>query len=56
MVVDKRYVFQTQRTLPQMALIKTSIKEDELTLEAPGMEAIVVKIPSNLNSLKKSCR
>jgi MOSC domain-containing protein len=40
MVVDAAGSFVSQRELPRMALIKTTLKESELVLRAPGMLAL----------------
>jgi uncharacterized protein YcbX len=40
MVVDADGRFVTQRELPRMALIRTTLKESELVLRAPGMLAL----------------
>jgi uncharacterized protein YcbX len=40
MVVDADGRFVSQRELPRMALIKTTLKESELVLRAPGMLAL----------------
>jgi uncharacterized protein len=45
MVVDSEGHFLSQRTLPSMALIKTAIVDDALTLSASGMD--VLSLPLN---------
>jgi len=58
MVVDGRYVFQTQRTIPKMSQIQVTVNGNELELAAPGMEGMRVKIPDARSSgvTKKTCR
>ena len=43
-VVDSAGVFVTQRELPRMALVQTTLKSSELVLRAPGMLALHVAI------------
>jgi len=40
MVVDEAGEFVTQRELPRMALVQTSLKHEDLVLRAPGMLAL----------------
>lgn len=56
MVVNEKYVFQTQRTIPKMALIETNVNGNQLILSAPNMDEISVDIPSNSKATTKSCR
>jgi uncharacterized protein YcbX len=42
MVVNERGHFQTQRTRPRLAQVRTALSGQTLTLEAPGMESIAV--------------
>jgi uncharacterized protein YcbX len=42
MVVNERGHFHTQRTRPRLALVRTGLSGQTLTLEAPGMESIAV--------------
>lgn len=42
MVVNERGHFHTQRTRPRLALVRTGLSGQTLTLEAPGMETIAV--------------
>lgn len=42
MVVDASGTFLSQRSIPRMALIETSLSEDSLTLKAPGCETIEI--------------
>src|SRR3954452_2499445 len=42
MVVDASASFVTQRELPRMALVRTTLKTGELILQAPGMLALHV--------------
>jgi len=44
LVVDPAGVFVTQRELPRMALVQTTLKSNELILRAPGMLAVHVAI------------
>ena len=44
MVVDDSGRFVTQRELPRMALVRTTLKSDELILRAPGMLAVHVAV------------
>jgi len=44
LVVDPAGVFVTQRELPRMALVATTLKSNELILRAPGMLAVHVAI------------
>ena len=44
LVVDPAGVFVTQRELPRMALVGTTLKSNELILRAPGMLAVHVAI------------
>ncbi len=44
MVVDAVGSFVTQRELPRMALIRTTLKSNELILRAPGMLAVHVAV------------
>ena len=44
LVVDPAGVFVTQRELPRMALVQTTLKSSELILRAPGMLAVHVAI------------
>ena len=44
LVVDASGVFVTQRELPRMALVQTTLKSSELILRAPGMLALHVAI------------
>jgi uncharacterized protein YcbX len=43
-VVDPSGVFLTQRELPRMALVQTTLKSRELVLRAPGMLAVHVAV------------
>jgi len=43
-VVDPNGVFVTQRELPRMALVQTTLKSSELVLRAPGMLALHVAV------------
>jgi uncharacterized protein YcbX len=56
MVVDSRSVFQTQRTIPKMALIRTAINGNQLTLSSPDAGSVVVNIPEDEPELRRSCR
>lgn len=42
MVVNERGHFHTQRTRPRLALVRTALSGQTLTLEAPGLESITV--------------
>jgi MOSC domain-containing protein len=44
LVVDPAGMFVTQRELPRMALVQTTLKSSELILRAPGMLAVHVAI------------
>ncbi len=44
LVVDPAGQFVTQRELPRMALVQTTLKSNELILRAPGMLAVHVAI------------
>ena len=44
MVVDPSGRFVSQRVLPRMALVRTTLKSDELILRAPGMLALHVAL------------
>jgi uncharacterized protein len=46
MVVDGQGRFVTQRELPRMALVRPTLKSQELVLRAPGMLALHVEIDS----------
>jgi uncharacterized protein YcbX len=52
MVVDADGRFVTQRELPRMALIKPTLKTEEMVLRAPGMLALHV----SLNAVEAPCR
>lgn len=56
MVVDGRSVFQTQRTVPKMALIYTAINGNQLTLSTDSESPIVIDIPEYSPNLVRSCR
>jgi uncharacterized protein YcbX len=45
-IVDQYGIFQTQRTVPRMALIHPSIDDGVLTLTAPGMPELIVPKPA----------
>ncbi len=47
MVIDKKNKFVTQRQMPRMALIKTSLDQDYLILSAPSMGDISVPLNQN---------
>ncbi|MEP6970122.1 MAG: MOSC N-terminal beta barrel domain-containing protein [Betaproteobacteria bacterium] len=44
MVVDAQGMFVTQRELPRMALIRPTLRSDDLVLRAPGMLALHLRI------------
>lgn len=52
MVVDAAGRFVTQRELPRMALIRPTLKTDEMVLRAPGMLALHVA----LDAVEQPCR
>ena len=52
MVVDAEGRFITQRELPRMALIKPTLKSEEMVLRAPGMLALHLL----LNAVEAPCR
>ena len=52
MVVDAEGRFVTQRELPRMALIKPTLKSEEMVLRAPGMLALHLL----LNAVEAPCR
>jgi hypothetical protein len=56
MVVDSRYVFQTQRTIPRMTFIEVSVNGNQMTLKAQGMGNVTFDIPDDQPALRKSCR
>lgn len=55
MIVDEQGSFKTQRQIPKMALIKPSIEDDNLVLNAQGKSPIHVPIYKELNK-KINCR
>jgi uncharacterized protein YcbX len=54
MVVDENGSFLTQRQMPQMALIKIDVENENLVLNAPNMSSIRVPVANTKN--KKNCR
>ncbi|CAA9588499.1 MAG: Flavodoxin reductases (ferredoxin-NADPH reductases) family 1 [uncultured Truepera sp.] len=52
MLVDSEGVFLSQRQLPRMALISPRLTEDELIVDAPGMERLVLPLVSDEQPLK----
>ena len=54
MVVDENGSFLTQRQMPQMALIKVDVENENLVLNAPNMSSIRVPVANTKN--KKNCR
>lgn len=52
MVVDDQGRFVTQRELPRMALVKPTLKTEEMVLRAPGMLALHLL----LNAVEEPCR
>ncbi len=52
MVVDDQGRFVTQRELPRMALIKPTLKTEEMVLRAPGM----LTLHLSLNAVEQPCR
>jgi uncharacterized protein len=46
MLVDRQNRYVTQRELPEMALISTSLDQHRLTLNAPGMPSLAVDPPA----------
>ena len=44
MVVDSRGLLVSQRTHPRLALVRPTVHEDGLTLEAPGVPALVLSL------------
>ena len=44
MLVNAKGIFQTQKQMPKMALIKTSFEGDYLVLNAPGMPKMKLSI------------
>ena len=44
MLVDRKGMFVTQRELPRMALVRPTLKTDEMVLRAPGMLALHVAL------------
>jgi len=47
MLVDQNHRFLSQRQLPEMALIKTTMTDDRLVLTAPAMEPLTVPLQSS---------
>jgi len=56
MVVDDRSVFQTQRTLPKMALIHVAVNDNRITLSSPGYEPLIFIPPQDKPEVRRSCR
>jgi len=52
MVVDAQGRFVTQRELPRMALVRPTLKTEEMVLRAPGMLALHL----SLNTVEAPCR
>ncbi len=52
MVVDEHQRFVTQRELPRLALVRPTLRGDELVLRAPGMLALHLA----LDAAEKACR
>ncbi len=51
LVTDPQGMFQTQRSLPKMALISVAVENEALHLEAPGMPPLKVEPPENNGSV-----
>lgn len=56
MVVDSRSVFQTQRTIPKMALINVTINDNRITLSTPTTDPVTFIAPKDTTELRRSCR
>ena len=60
MIIDKDNKFISQRTVPKMVLIQTSIEGELLVLSAPGTADLKVPVKAPLNKVpckydKKFC-
>lgn len=51
LVTDPQGMFQTQRSLPKMALISVAVENETLYLEAPGMPPLKVEPPLETSSV-----
>lgn len=56
MVVDSRSVFQTQRTIPKMALINVTINDNRITLSTLNTDPVTFIAPKDTSELRRSCR
>ncbi len=54
MVVDSRGVLVSQRTHPRLALVKPTVHEDKLTLEAPGIPALILSLRPTESTVVKA--
>jgi hypothetical protein len=56
MVVNSRFVFQTQRVLPTMTLISVAVLGNRVTVSGPDMDSLTFTIPEDVPALRRSCR